>query len=64
MTPKEAATKIITLWRIEHTVEAIMMNLLMQSFPANRSQILAVIRAYCDACTENATYGAKKTPEA
>lgn len=58
MSPQEVATFIITRWRIEHTIEAIMMALLMQRAPMSKQAILAVIRRYCDSCSENATYKA------
>lgn len=59
MTAQEAATFIVNRWRIEHTPEAIMMALLMQRVALSKSDILAVVRRYCDACTENTTYRAK-----
>lgn len=51
MTAQEAAALIVTRWRLEHTVEAIMMALLMQRVSVTR---------YCDSCTENTTYRAKR----
>lgn len=62
MTHKETAAKIINLWRIEHTPEAIMMTLIMLGAPLTRAQILSVIRTYCDVCTENMTYISRKKP--
>lgn len=60
MTPQESVTFIVTRWRLEHTVEAILMALLMQRVSLTRSEILLIIRRYCDACTENGTYQAAK----
>lgn len=61
MTPKEVATKVISLWRMEHAPDAIMMTLVMLGTPATKRQVLNVVKAYCDACTENVTYGTKKS---
>lgn len=60
MSPQEVATLIISRWRLEHTVEGIMMALLMQRAPMSREEIMMVIRRYCDSCSENATYRAQR----
>lgn len=56
MTDKECATFIVTRWMLGHTPEAIMVALVCAGRPLKKAQILAIIRAYCGASSENSTY--------
>ena len=60
MTLEEATAKIVNLWRIGHTPEAIMMTLLMYRVALQKREIMIVIRRYCDNQSENTTYKAHR----
>lgn len=57
MTAAETAALIVSRWRLEHSVEAIMVACILLGAPIKlRSQVLAVVKAYVDQNTENDTY--------
>lgn len=56
MSPQQATRLIVTRWQLDHSVDAIMMALIMSGRPMKRLEILSVIRRYIDNQSENATY--------
>jgi hypothetical protein len=59
MNAQEIAAIIIQRWRLEHTVDAIMVGLIRAGHPITRASILRVIKTYVNSCSENRTYRAK-----
>ncbi len=53
MTPPQIAMFIIKRWRLEHTIDAIMVALYRAGHPLTKATILKVIRTYVKASTEN-----------
>lgn len=59
MTPPQIAMFIIKRWRLEHTIDAILVDLYRAGHLLTKVGILKVIRAYVNASTENKSYRAK-----
>jgi hypothetical protein len=59
MTPPQIAMFIIKRWRLEHTIDAIMIDLYRAGHPLTKATILRIIRVYVNASTENNSYRAK-----
>ncbi len=57
MTAAEVAAFVITRWRLEHSIESIMIACIVCNTPIRlKSQVLAIVKAYIDDTTENHTY--------
>ncbi len=59
MTAPQIAMFIIKRWRLEHTVDAILVGLYRAGHPMTKATILKVIRTYVNASTENNSYHGK-----
>lgn len=56
LTQRQAQTLIVQRWQLDHSVDAIMVALVMLGVPVKRRDILATIKRYVDQQTENQTY--------
>ena len=64
LTQKEAAERILRAWlhgQDDFNASLMMMLLVCLSVPVTRSDVLSVVRAYCDSQSENHTY--RKKPQ-
>lgn len=59
MSAQETAAFIVSRWVADHAPAAIMIQLIMIGPPLKKSEILAIIRQYCDSQSENASYRRK-----
>ncbi len=59
MTPPQIAMFIIKQWRLEHTIDAIMVALYRAGYPLTKATILKIIHTYVKASTENNSYRRK-----
>ncbi len=59
MTSHQIAIFIIKRWRLEHTLDAIVVGLYRAGHPLTKATILKVIRTYVNVSTENNSYRGK-----
>ncbi|WP_363345868.1 hypothetical protein [Methylocystis echinoides] len=64
MTPPQIAMFIIKRWRLEHSIDAIMVALYRAGHPLAKTTILKVIRTYVNASSENNGYRGKASRSA
>lgn len=56
LSPQQVASLIVCRWQLDHSVDAIMVALVMLGRPMKRREILEVIRRYVESNSENPTY--------
>jgi hypothetical protein len=57
MTQDEIVAFVVGRWRLEHPAKAIMIQLICLGEPVLLSDVLRIVRVYCDSQSENSALG-------